>query len=404
MTQLHFDCFSGISGDMTLGALVDVGLPFKDLARALRGVPVQGYSLRSTQVKRGALHATKVDVVIREGFRSPFSLRRIHRMIATSRVPAKVKEQSRDVFERLARAEGLAHRISPSDVRFHEVGVVDSLVDVIGSLLGCDLLGMNRITASPVNLGSGLIESSHGTLPAPGPAVAALARGVPVYSNGPHRELTTPTGMALLRTLVEEFTPLPLMRPSAIGHGAGDADTGEWPNVLRVFVGEPEPLTVSGTEVIVEIETNLDDLNPQVYDTIIDRLLKAGALDVTLTPVIMKHGRPGIILSALASPTKARQVSRVMLDDTSTLGVRMKEMSRSILPRRLEEVRLTHGSVRVKVAELGQGRTKATPEYQDCKRIAERTGRPVRDVLEEAALAYRLRDRKVKVKRQKKQS
>ncbi|MER3425570.1 MAG: TIGR00299 family protein, partial [Nitrospiraceae bacterium] len=200
MTDLHFDCFSGISGDMTLGALVDAGLPFKDLARALKAVPVGGYRLRSTRVHRGGLHATKIDVVIHQGSRSPFSLSRIQRIIASSRIPPTVKEQSHEVFDRLAKAEGLAHRVSPSRVVFHEVGVVDSLVDVMGSLLACHLLGVNRITASPVNLGSGFIESVHGTLPAPGPAVVALARGIPVYSAGPARELTTPTGLALLAT------------------------------------------------------------------------------------------------------------------------------------------------------------------------------------------------------------
>ncbi len=373
---------------MTLGALVDAGLPFKELVRALKDVPVQGYRLHSAQVKRGDLHATKVDVVIRHGFRSPFSLRRIRRIIVASRVPATVKEQSREVFERLAKAEGLAHRVKPSEVLFHEVGVVDSFVDVIGSLLGCHLLGVKRITASAVNLGSGMIDSSHGKLPAPGPAVAAMARGIPIYSAGPARELTTPTGIALLRTLAEEFVPLPLMCPTAIGHGAGAADTGEWPNVLRVFVADVVTASGAESETIVHIETNLDDLIPQAYDTIMERLFAAGAVDVTLTPVIMKQGRPGIVLAALASPAQAQRVADVILRDTSTLGVRMQEMSRRILPRRIEQVRTPHGPVRVKVADLGQGRSKAAPEYADCKRIAQHTGRPVREIMEEAILAF----------------
>ncbi|MGH7233140.1 MAG: nickel pincer cofactor biosynthesis protein LarC [Nitrospiraceae bacterium] len=396
MTRLHFDCFSGISGDMTLGALIDAGLPLKDLARALQGVPVRGYRLRSAQVMRGGLHATKVDVLIRGEFHSPFSLRRIHRMIAASRIPAAVKEQSSEVFERLAEAEGVAHRVSPSEVRFHEVGVIDSFVDVIGSLLGCHLLGITRMTASAVNVGGGLIESSHGTLPAPGPAVAAMARGIPVYSSGPSRELTTPTGIALLRTVVEEFVPLPLMRPHVIGHGAGGADTGDWPNVLRVFVGDS--VLSAEHDTIVEIETNVDDLNPQAYETVMERLFAAGAVDVTLTPVIMKHGRPGIILAALVSPPKAHGVADLMLRETSTLGVRMQELSRHILPRRVEEIQTKHGAIRVKVADLGQGRSKGTPEYADCKRIAQHTGRPVREIMEDAALAYRMRKRNAKVK------
>ncbi len=215
-----------------------------------------------------------------------------------------------------------------------------------------------------------------------------MACGIPIYSAGPARELTTPTGIALLRTLVKEFVPLPLMRPTAIGHGAGAADTGEWPNVLRIFVADVVAASRE-SESIVQIETNLDDLNPQAYDTIMERLFAAGAVDVTLTPVIMKQGRPGIVLAALASPAQAQGVADVILRDTSTLGVRMQEMSRRVLPRRIEQVRTTQGSVRVKVADLGQGRSKAAPEYADCKRIAQQTGRPIREIMEEAALAYR---------------
>lgn len=372
-----------------MGALVDAGLPFKDLVRALKAVPVDGYRLRSTQVDRGGLRATKIDVVIRRGFRSPFPLSRIQQIIASSRIPSVVKEQSREVFNRLAKAEGLAHHVNPSKVVFHEVGVVDSLVDVVGSLLACHLLGVNRITASPVNLGSGFIESSHGTLPAPGPTVTALARGIPVYSAGPARELTTPTGMALLVTLTREFVPLPLMRPTAVGHGAGDANPDGWPNVLRVFLGEPLSASMGKTDTVVQIETNLDDLIPQAYEALTDRLFAAGALDVTLTPVIMKHGRPGVILTALAGRETAQAVTEIILQDTTTLGVRMQESSRRILPRRIVSVRTRDGAVRMKVADIGPGRSKAAPEYQDCKRIAERTGRPVREVMEEALVAYR---------------
>jgi len=389
MTQLYFDCFSGVSGDMILGALVDAGLPFKDLVRGLRALPADGYVLKSKKVMRGGLHATKVDVVVRDGFRSPVPLSRIQRIIASSRLPEAVKDLSREVFERLARAEGVAHRVSPSEVQFHEVGVVDSLVDVTGSVLGCHLLGVDRASASSVNLGSGVMDSAHGRLPVPGPAVALLARGVPVYSAGPVRELTTPTGLALLSTLVQEYGPLPLMRPTAIGYGAGAADPDGWPNVLRIFLGESTSASLGDTETVVQIETNLDDLHPQAYETVMDRVFAAGALDVTLTPVIMKHGRPGIVLAALASREKAEAVAGVMFRETTTLGVRLQEMGRRVLRRRIESVRTRGGMVRVKVAEIGEGGTKAAPEYQDCKRIAEQTGRPVREVMEEAVLAYR---------------
>jgi uncharacterized protein (TIGR00299 family) protein len=387
-THLHFDCFSGISGDMILGALVDAGLPIKDLIQGLQGVKLEGYEVRSKKVTRGSLHATKVDVVIRDGVRSPLSLSRIQRMIDSSSVPGPVRDRSRAVFERLARAEGLVHRVSPDKVQFHEIGVVDSIVDVMGGLLGCQLLGVTRVTASSVNLGSGFLDSSHGRLPVPGPAVAALAEGIPVYSAGPERELTTPTGMALLATLAQEFGPLPLMRPTSIGYGAGSADPQGWPNALRIFLGEAVSAAHGSEDVVIHIETNLDDLQPQAYETVMDRLFAAGALDVTLTPVIMKRGRPGIVLSALSPQQKAEVVAGVVLRETTALGLRMQEVSRRVLPRRMENIRMSSGDVRMKVAEVERGITKVAPEYSDCRRIAEQTGKPVRDVMEEAMRAY----------------
>ena len=375
---------------MTLGALVDAGLPLKELSRALKDFPAGGYRLHAKSVMRGGLAATKVDVVIQNGFRSPLSLRRIQRLITSSRLPRVVQEQSLAVFDRLAKAEGMAHRVNPSDVTFHEVGVVDSLIDVVGSLVGCHLLGIQRITSSAVNLGSGFIDSAHGRLPAPGPAVAALAHQIPVYSAGPARELTTPTGLALLSILAQQFGPLPLMRPTAIGYGAGSADPQDWPNALRIFVGESvSAIGGADTDTIVQIETNVDDLHPQAYETVMDRLFAAGAVDVALTPAIMKHARPGIVLTALAPPAKASAVTEVLLRDTSTLGVRVQEVPRVVLPRRVDTVQISGGTVHMKVTDLRDCHFKAAPEYQDCKRLAEQTGRPIRDIMEDAAFAYR---------------
>jgi len=391
--HLHFDCFSGVSGDMLLGALVDVGLPLAELARGLKAVKLNGYVLRAGRVRRGGMPATKVDVAIRRGVGTPFTLDRIQRLIASSRLPDRVKDQGRDVFDRLAQAEARAHRTPVARVHFHEVGVVDSLVDVLGGLLGCHLLEAGIITSSAVNLGAGTIECEHGTLPVPGPAVAALARGLPVYSAGPARELTTPTGLAVLSVLAQDFCPLPAMRPTAIGYGAGTADLHGWPNALRVFLGEPVPAALGEQDVVVQLETNLDDLNPQAYETVMARLFASGALDVTLTPVIMKRGRPGIVLTALAPPQKADAVAGVVLAETTSLGVRVQEVRRRVLARQMETVSLREGTVRIKVATIGRGRTKAAPEYQDCKRIAEQTGRPVRDVMDAAMLAYRKRSR-----------
>ncbi|HNI66618.1 MAG TPA: nickel pincer cofactor biosynthesis protein LarC [Nitrospira sp.] len=386
--HLHFDCFSGISGDMTLGALVDVGLPFKDLVRGLTSLRIDGFRLARKRVERGAISATKVDVLIDQGFRTPLTLSQIAKILRKSGLPPVVKERSQAVFDVLADAEGKAHGVEPSHVHFHEVGVIDSFVDVVGGVLGLHLLDVQRVTASAVNVGSGMLQSAHGALPVPGPAVAALAVGVPIYAKGPERELTTPTGMALLRTLATDFECLPPMQVRRVGYGAGTADPAQWANVLRVFIGDA-PASGVAVETIVELHTNLDDLNPQVYETVFERLFAAGAVDATLAPVTMKKGRPGTVLSVLAPREQVEAVLAVLFSDTTALGVRTQDVQRRVLPRRFASVQVQGGDVRIKVADHQPGRSKAAPEYDDCKRIAEQSGRPVKDILEEAMLAFR---------------
>jgi uncharacterized protein (TIGR00299 family) protein len=387
--RLHFDCFSGISGDMVLGALVSAGLSWAELVRGLKGLRLDGYRLRKQNVRRGALHAVKVDVVIRQGFQQPLPLSRIRRILATSNLPDPVKKQSRAVFDRLAEAEGLAHRVSPEGIHFHEVGVVDSLIDVVGSLLGCHLLNVTRVTASAINVGAGMMQTSHGLLPVPGPAVAVLTKGIPIYSEGPRCELATPTGVALLRTLTSEFGAMAAMESATVGYGAGDRNPAGWPNVLRVFLSEERAQGARQTDRVMQIETNLDDLTPQAYEHMMDRLFAAGAVDVALIPVIMKRSRPGVIVSCLVARDRADAVLEVLLQETTALGVRIQELARQILPRRFVAVKVHHDVVRMKVADLGGGRERAAPEYADCKKIADRTGRPLKDVMEDAMQAYR---------------
>jgi hypothetical protein len=386
--HLHFDCFSGISGDMTLGALVDAGAPFQELVTQLARLGVRGYQLRKRRVQRGTISATKIDVLITPNLRHPWPLSRIRTVLSSSRLSPHIREQSLAVFERLAEVEGKVHGVRKHHVHFHEVGVLDSFVDIVGGLICCELLDVTRVTASPVNVGAGTLHSAHGVLPAPGPAVAMLAKHVPIYSAGPSRELTTPTGLALLKTLTSEFGPMPLITPAAVGYGAGDADPKGWPNVLRVFLSPEGSADGRGRDTIVQIETNLDDVNPQTYEHIMERLFRGGALDVTLTPVIMKRGRPAIVLTCLVPPHGADPVLDVLFEETTALGVRVQEISRHILPRRFASVKIRGGLVRIKIASVDADHTKAAPEYLDCKRIAERTGRPVNAVLEEAALAY----------------
>lgn len=386
--HLHFDCFSGISGDMMLGALVDGGLPIKELRHGLASLGITGYDVRAKKVMRSVIQATKVDVVIHRSMRRPLTFRQILRLITGSRLPASVKDLGQAVFTKIAEAESAVHGVPVEQVHFHEVGVVDSLVDVMGTLLGCRLLGVSRVTASPVNVGTGFEQSAHGTLPVPGPAVAHLAQGVPIYSEGPRREFTTPTGMAVLRTLVEEFRTLPPMSPTAIGYGAGEADPHGWPNVLRLFLGEASAGSGADTESVFEIETNLDDLNPQAYETVMERLFAAGALDVTLTPVVMKRGRPGTVLTALANKDRTRPVADVILRDTTALGVRYREVAREVLPRTFHRVSTKYGPIRMKVASRNGVPLRAVPEYADCRALAERSGKPVRDIMEEAIVTY----------------
>ncbi len=373
---------------MTLGALVDAGAPFAELVKGLKRLGMPGFTLRKRRVQRGALSATKVDVIITSGLRHPLSLGRIRKILSASRLSPRIQRQSRAVFERLAEAEGKAHRVAKDRVHFHEVGVLDSFVDIVGGLICCELLGVTRVTASPVNVGTGTLRSAHGILPAPGPAVAILAKGLPIYSAGPSRELTTPTGMALLQTLTTEFGPMPMMTPTAVGYGAGDANPEGWPNVLRVFLARDSSHMGRGRDTVLLVETNLDDVNPQTYEHIMERLFRCGALDVTLTPVIMKRGRPGVVLTCLVGPAGIDPLLDVLFDETTALGVRVQEVARHILPRRFTSVKIPGGEVRIKIAALDETRTKAAPEYLDCKRIAERTGRPVKAVLEEATLAY----------------
>ncbi len=387
--QLHFDCFSGISGDMVLGALIDVGLPWSKLVQGLKALKLDGYRLRRRRVHRGAVHAVKVDVNIEHGFRRPLTLARIRSILSASRLPEPVKQRSRAVFDKLAEAEGIAHRVATKEVHFHEVGVMDSFIDVVGGILGCHLLQVTRVTASAVNLGSGTIQTSHGLLPVPGPAVAALTRHIPVYAEGPRCELTTPTGLALLRTLTSDFGPLSVMTPARVGYGAGDRNPEGWPNVLRVFLSGDQTDAPRPTDCVMQIETNLDDLNPQAYEHVMERLFTAGAVDVVLMPVIMKRGRPGVVLSCLADREHTDAVLDVLFRETTTLGVRLQQVSRQVLPRRFVTVTVPGGDVRIKIADTGPGREKAAPEYTDCRTVAQRAGRPLTQVMDEAMIAYR---------------
>jgi len=373
---------------MCLGALVDAGVPFPTLKKGLQQLTTGGYQLKAKKVHRGTVHATKVDVIIREGFNKPLSLPKIRRILNQSPLPPIVKQRSREVFQRLGEAEGTVHGVPQAKVHFHEVGVVDSLVDIVGTLLGIHYLDITSISASSINVGSGTIHTAHGVLPVPGPAVAQLALGIPIFASGPALELTTPTGMALLTTLTQDFRVIPPMNPGSIGYGAGTAEPPNWANVLRVFLCPPPSQPPQDTEPILEIQTTIDDLNPQTYEFVMDQLFKVGALDVTLTPVIMKRSRPGIIITVLTPKHIREDVLRTLFQETTTLGIRINEVNRFVLPRRMETIQLREGTIQIKIADLGHGQLKMKPEYRDCQRLATKTGKPLREIIDQAVQMF----------------
>lgn len=386
--HLHIDAFSGVSGDMFLGALVDAGVPLSALEKGLKAIEIKGYRLREQQVIRNSIRATKVDVDIRSGFTKPLPLAAIRKTLVKSRLPDTIRTQALHTFQLLAEAEGRVHGQEPNKVHFHEVGVIDSLVDIVGTLLGFAHLSITTVSYSPINLGAGTISTAHGLLPVPGPAVAHMAQGIPILSNGPAIEFTTPTGIALVKTLSQDCKPLPRLTPQTVGYGAGTADPHGWPNVLRLFVGCPNSDAPASTERIIQLETNIDDMNPQLYEGIMERLFEAGALDVTLTPTIMKRSRPGTIVTVIAFSQNLQALQSILFSETSSLGIRIQEMDRAILPRSFQTIRLLGGSVRMKIADLGQGRSKVTPEYRDCVTLAERAKQPVQTIIDLARRTY----------------
>jgi uncharacterized protein (TIGR00299 family) protein len=381
MTLAYFDCFSGISGDMTLGALVDAGVPFEVLRAELAKLDVRGYTLEQKPVKRSGLGATKVDVVL-DGREQPARhLSAIREIIRASGLKESVKQKALNIFQRLAEVEAKVHGTTTDKVHFHEVGAVDAMVDIVGSVIGLELLGITEIIASPVNVGSGTVHTAHGRLPVPAPATVELLRGVPLYSSSITFELTTPTGAAIITTLASFFGPLPQMRIDRVAHGAGSKELPGQPNVLRLFLGEYALTPDAETSVL--IETNIDDMNPQVYEHLIDRLMQAGAHDAFLTPIIMKKGRPGILLSVLTDPAKSDVVLDIVFRETTSIGVRIQQVGRRKLAREIREVETSYGRVRVKVSKRGDEVLTATPEYEDCRRLAEEKQVPLKHVMDE---------------------
>ena len=386
MTLAYFDCFSGISGDMTLGALVDAGVGIEVLRTQLEKLHLPGYEITALKVARAGIQATKVHVCL-DGKEQPARhLSDIRSIIETSTLSSSIKQKSIRIFERLAQAEAKVHGTTPDKVHFHEVGAVDAIVDIVGSIIGLEVLGITNIAGSAINLGSGTIKTSHGTMPVPAPATAELLKNIPSYGSSVPFELTTPTGAVILSALGSAFGLMPQMRISRTAYGAGDKEIPEQPNVLRLMIGEPTAAYEEDSSIV--IETNIDDMNPQVYDYLIEKLMKQGAQDAYLTPIIMKKGRPAILLSVLTDNAKTDVLLDTIFRETTSIGVRIQETGRKKLTREIKEVDTTYGKVRIKISKRGDEILTATPEYEDCRRIAEERKIPLKQVMEETASQF----------------
>lgn len=407
MKIAYFHCFSGISGDMTLGALVDLGLDPELLKSELAKLNLEGYELEFEKVVRKGIAGTKAHVKLNHynsyehdhnhdhnhehDHQSDHThihgrnLGDIRRLISESKLSDDIKSKAEAIFVRLGEAEAKVHNVSLDEVHFHEVGAVDSIVDIVGSVIGISMLEIKKIYASPLSLGNGFVKSSHGVIPVPAPATLEILNGVSVKQTDIQSELVTPTGAAIISTLADGFGSMPDMTVENIGYGAGTKDLPDQPNLLRIVVGESGCDYENDTVSIVE--TNIDDMSPQVYDYLIDKLLEIGALDVFLTPIVMKKNRPAVKLTALVDLTHLQEVYSCIISETTTMGVRIYEADRKKLAREIVSVNTQYGKVRVKLGKIGDEVVKVLPEYDDCKRLAEENNISVMKIQQSALSA-----------------
>ena len=380
MRTCYFDPFSGISGDMTVGALIDAGADFAALREALDSLGT-GATFEAEKTKRRGISATKFHVRAVET-KTHRHLPHIVKILEASSMSAAAKQKAIAVFQKLGEAEAQVHGVPIEKVHFHEVGAVDSICDIAGACITLDLLGVEEIACAPINTGSGTVNTEHGVLPVPAPATALLLTGRPIYARGPALELTTPTGAAIATTLSTNFGPMPALRIAHIGYGAGDKDFKEHANVLRVIIGERA--TVHESTTVSVLEANIDDSTAEVLGYAMERLLEAGALDVTMSPIYMKKGRAATQFTVLARPEDQERLAAIIFEETSTLGLRVYPAERRCQERRFAEVDTGYGKVRIKIGSSGG----FSPEYEDCRRLAASTGRPLKQVMSDANLAY----------------
>lgn len=382
MKIAYFDCFSGISGDMILGALVDLGLDPKTLIKHLSKLKLSGYEIEVLKEQRGPITGTRVNIKVDEEEQPPRSSDQIQELIGKSKLPDQVKKKSLAVLKRLATVEGDLHQQPPEHVHFHEVGAVDSIVDMVGACIGLHVLGIDQVVASPLPLGRGFVQCQHGMLPLPAPATLALLEAVPVYDSGQERELVTPTGAAILTTVCSEYGGFPTMSIEKVGYGVGQHPESHPPNLLRLVLGRATMAVIK--ERLLLFETSIDDMNPELYGHLMERLLDEGALDVNVLPAQMKKNRPGQLLRVLVSEGLRDTVLQILFHETTSLGIRIHEVDRYSLPRRTIRVQTSYGQLPVKVATNPQGDFTVAPEYDGCRRAARKHKVALRLVYEEA--------------------
>lgn len=385
---------------MVLGALLDAGLPLDELRRALGSLPLAGVDVAAERVVRAGISATKFRVLDESARRNPHDhghhhhadhhpqrhLSEILALVDRSALSPPAKNQAARLFRRLAEVEAAIHQMPVEQVRLHEVGAIDSIVDIVGAVHGLEWFGVDRMLASPLNVGGGTVKSAHGVLPVPAPATLRLLEGMPIYSNGVNAELVTPTGALLVGEYAQSFGPIPPMRVRAVGYGAGDRELADRPNVLRVLVGEEAGAEAMQRAVVIEFE--VDDMNPQIFGSLMEQLYAAGAFEVFYAPVQMKKNRPGTLVTVVAAPSAREALNAVIFRETTTIGVRFHEVDRECLDREIVPVQTPLGEIRFKLARRAGMLVNAAPEFDDCARIARDTGRSVKDVQAAAMKAY----------------
>ncbi len=381
MRIAYFDCFSGASGDMILGSMIDAGLNPRLLKEELKKLRISTIRLNVKKVLKRGISATQVIVEGRSEKRHHRNLKEMLRIIERSDLESTVKKKSTEVFQRIASVEGEIHQEPVEEIHFHEIGGLDSIVDIVGAVWGFGQMGIERLYVSNINVGTGFVQCEHGTLPVPAPATLALMKGKPIYSWGVEKELLTPTGAALLTSLGTEFGKMPSMRVERIGYGAGRDDFSH-PNLLRLMIGTPS--AISGKERVIVIETNIDDMNPQLYDYVMERLLGMEVQEVFLTPIIMKKNRPGTLLTVICPPEKLPSMIEFVLTETTTLGLRWHEEERERADREILTLRTRYGRIRFKLGRWEGKVVNLSPEYEDCKGLALKKRVPLKDVFEEA--------------------